>query len=293
MDVANILLGEGVTKSLFSYWFESKYHGKLFYLGSASTIKEIDKVLLRIKPPHEFRRTPRSIKTSKHWKASEFRAWLIVYSIPVLKSFLPPDYIKHLSLLVTSMHILLSDSISSSQLELANLMLIRFYELSPELYDANLCSFNMHSLIHVCKFVRHWGPLWCYSTFGFENFNGYLKKHSHGTRNVLPQMIKAVRLRQALPLLARKLGSQENTATMSFIGDGNRTKTTEGLGKIVNKTLSSDQVTVLRLAGLDTPNSVPTYPRYKINGIVYFSSNEQRVRNSSVCQLRIRMFWVN
>ncbi len=61
--------------------------------------KEIDKALLRIKPSYEFRRTPRSIHTSKYWKASEYRAWLLIYSIPVLLQVdFPADYLYHFSL---------------------------------------------------------------------------------------------------------------------------------------------------------------------------------------------------
>ncbi len=73
---------EGVTKSLFNSWFDTKHHQSRFYLGRK--MKEIDKALLRIKPSYEFRRTPRSIHTSKYWKVSEYRAWLLIYSIPVL-----------------------------------------------------------------------------------------------------------------------------------------------------------------------------------------------------------------
>ncbi len=47
---------EGVTKSLFNSWFDTKYHQSRFYLGRKK--KEIDKALLRIKPSYEFRRTP-------------------------------------------------------------------------------------------------------------------------------------------------------------------------------------------------------------------------------------------
>ena len=123
-----------------------------------------------------------SIRTSKYWKANEYRAWLLYYSIPILSEIhFPPDYLNHFSLLVSSMHI------------------------------------NVHSVIHMCDFVHRWGPLWCYSTFGFENLNGFIKKRCHGTRNVLPQLIQAVRMRQSLPTLKKKLSSQENTTTMGFL----------------------------------------------------------------------------
>lgn len=87
----------------------------------------------------------------------------------------------------------------------------------PSLYPQSMCSANVHSLIHLCGFVRLWGPLWCYSTFGFENMNGYMKKHCHGTRNVLPQLIQSVAMRQALSRLHKRFHLQENKDTMLFL----------------------------------------------------------------------------
>lgn len=103
---------EGVTKALLNCWFDSKNHGRNFYLRTQ--VEEINRCLLRIKPPHDFRRTPRSILTSKYWKASEYRAWLLFYCLPVLSNFLPTDYLYHLSLLVCSIHILLGTSLTAS-----------------------------------------------------------------------------------------------------------------------------------------------------------------------------------
>ena len=54
---------EGVMKKLMqNYWFNSKHHGKRFYL--LKDVSEIDKRLQRIKPPHDFRSTPRPISNT-------------------------------------------------------------------------------------------------------------------------------------------------------------------------------------------------------------------------------------
>lgn len=46
------------------------------YVPERTQIKDIDRALLCIKPPHEFRRTPRILRNIG-WKASEYRAWLL------------------------------------------------------------------------------------------------------------------------------------------------------------------------------------------------------------------------
>lgn len=158
---------EGVSQQQLSTCLDSKNHTCRFYLGGVS--KEIDRRLYPIKPPQEFRRTPRSVKAMKQWKASEFCAWLLFYSLPVLSGLLPPDYIYHLSFLVSAMHILLADAIQIADIEKAQEQLELFYRLVPQLDLFEICTANMHCVIHLSQFVCNWGPMWCYSCFGFES----------------------------------------------------------------------------------------------------------------------------
>ena len=37
---------------------------------------------------------------------------------------------------------------------------------------------NVHLLCHLVDCVTNWGPLWAYSCFTFESFNGQLKSIS-------------------------------------------------------------------------------------------------------------------
>ena len=55
--------------------------------------------------------------------ASEYRAWILYYSLPVLKGYLPPVYHTHLALLVCSMHILLGECITTEAISIAEKML--------------------------------------------------------------------------------------------------------------------------------------------------------------------------
>ena len=256
---------EGVAKTMLcKLWFDTKYHTMRFYLGRE--VNTIDKMLCRIKPPHEFRRSPRPISTSiKYWKASELRAWLLFYAVPILLEFLPADYVHHLCLLVCSMHILLNKSISSANLQKAEQMLLAFYNTLPQLYPQEACTYNMHSMIHVCESVKRCGPLWTYSCFGFENMNGYLKKHCHGTRNVLPQLVRNLRMKQL------------TSSSSEDKGDGAR-------GRIAHKTLSSDYIQVLRTNNYSVTSHTPVFLRYKLGSVVYHSWNSDRLRNSSICK---------
>lgn len=76
--------------------------------------------------------------------ASEYRSWLLCYSLPVLNGILADPYFTHYSLLVAAMHILLSECITPSELRRAELYIHRFYEMFATLYGMDhayiLCS---------------------------------------------------------------------------------------------------------------------------------------------------------
>ena len=89
----------GVTKMLLKLWFNSEHSKEMWYCGTK--VLEADSRLLQIKPPLTITRTPRSIQQHRaYWKASEYRAWLLFYSVPVMMSILPQEYLVHHMLLV-------------------------------------------------------------------------------------------------------------------------------------------------------------------------------------------------
>ena len=126
---------------------------------------------------------------------------MLYYSLPMLNDLLPTDYTHHVSLLVSAMHLLNDISLA----DIHNLLDL-FYKLTCQLYPINICTMNLHLQIHLAKFVRSWGPLWCYSCFGM---NGHLRKNCHGTRLVLTQLIH-VRMRQLLPKVCKQLDWQHH-----------------------------------------------------------------------------------
>ena len=283
---------EGVVKKLVEFWTDTKHHSKRYYLGR--NIDEINKRLKCIKPPHEFRRTPRPITTYSYWKASEFRAWLLYYSIPILSDLLPSDYVYHLSLLVAAMHLLLSDCILVSEIQTADELLNLFYTITPKLYPLTMCSSNMHTLVHMCKFVHVWGPLWCYSTFGFENLKGHLRRHCHGTRNVLPQLVHTIRMRQMLPAMSNRLMEFENPATVAYLKTFNYASTKDAetnveksavVGRVKKLMNDRAQKALVETGFAEVPVPLlPVFTRLHHNSVLYSCQTKaEAARNSGVC----------
>lgn len=124
------------------------------------------------------------------YKANEWRAWLLFYSIPCLQEILAPKYFKHFSLLVSGIYLLLKDSISEEELLFAEECLCQFVDKFQSLYSLSRMTFNVHLLTHLVTLVKQNGPLWSNSMFPLESGLGFVLKFINGTTNVLSQVSK-------------------------------------------------------------------------------------------------------
>ena len=117
----------------------------------------VDAEIKRMKPPDFISKPPRSIKKHLgHWKGSlpdfsfffskkkfgkrkliigaEHRAWILYYSLILLKGKLTEDRYRHWCYFVIAISILLSPSISPQHLGIATLCLTLFYFEFEDLY---------------------------------------------------------------------------------------------------------------------------------------------------------------
>ena len=142
----------GVVKLLHSLWLNKDYHKNPWSLSKQ--LKEIHARYLRMKPPTCITRLPRgTVASFGHLKASEFRTFLLFYSIPCLYGILPEDYLQHFILLFESIYLLLQHSMSLSDLKKASQMLKHFCLKMKELYGARYESYNVHCLLHLASVV--------------------------------------------------------------------------------------------------------------------------------------------
>ena len=198
----------GVARSFLNVWLNSKNHNREFYLGKYVGI--INERLRAYSVPKKFSRTVRSLDDLKFWKASEWSTWLSI-SLCVLQGVLPDDFRDHFQLFVHSMLILSSDHVLESQIPEANQMLLDFVKGVADLYGPEFCSFNCHSLTHASSCVRNWGPLYQYSAFQFENFNGILLNLFQGSNNVCMEISNRMNEILALTEFAFALPATEAT----------------------------------------------------------------------------------
>lgn len=284
---------EGVTKWLVEKWFASFNHGSPYYIGRL--IKAVDSDLLHQCPPHDFSRSPRSLEKHRHhWKANEFRNWLLYYSLPILTSFLPPLYFHHYSLLVCAIHILLQTKVNEIQIQAAEKMLGDFYAMLPELYGPKSCTLNAHCLTHLTTYVRLWGPLWTQSLFGFESMNGHLTSMIHSTRKVAEQLSFSIDVCHVLGSLADRLFELENEHTLQFISSlseftvNRKTMTlllpgVYSIGSLQSSVMTQNELSAIQKHADVTSKHILTFKRIYMHDTILHSNQHEGKRDSSVC----------
>ena len=193
----------GVARQLTGLWLDSTNHNEAYYIGRQT--KTIDSRLESICPTSELTRLPRSITQRAYWKGSEWRSWLLFYSLVVLKGVLPYRFLHHLMLLVDAVFTLSMDSIRKADIEEAHGSLNKFVFDFRGLYGQKHMSFNLHQLLHLAKAVNNWGPLWSFSTIWFEGHMGFLLKLFKGTRGIPTQIARTFKLWRGLQNWSKKL----------------------------------------------------------------------------------------
>lgn len=170
----------GVSRQLWNFW--SKWH------LNVEDRKEINRRLLEIRPPSEIHRVPRALKNKQLWKATEWRSWLLFYSVPVLTDILDDELLDSYKLLVRSIQKLLSQNLSEDDLLASEIDLLKFIHDCQQFYGDSFMTFNIHSLRHIVQSVRKNGPSSNNSAYIFENNIYNLKKKVTSPKGVSNQM---------------------------------------------------------------------------------------------------------
>lgn len=140
--------------------------------------------------------------------------WFYYYSLPVLSGLMQPVYFDRFSLLVLSVSLLKTEKISQAHLNKANNLIHKFVREFGNLYGERQLTINVHGLLHLPSCVARLGALFHYNCFPYEDLNGNLLKHIHGTSNLDSQV--ATRHLQRIKL-HRKLEALRDGPIRDFV----------------------------------------------------------------------------
>lgn len=208
----------GVAKQITETILATSNSHQRFYSGSPSALSQIDARLLSIKPPHCITRLPRSIQERSYWKASEWRHWLLFYSLPCLSGILIEEYWRHLSKLSGGVYILLKDELTAQEIDKAEFLLKKFVSRCEALYGASFMTYNVHALLHLASCARSLGPLWAHAAFVFEGGNGTIVRQILAAKGLPDQIMERVVMYQQLQrvLESPALPSEEKSLCNHF-----------------------------------------------------------------------------
>ncbi|KAG5862530.1 hypothetical protein JTB14_027507 [Gonioctena quinquepunctata] len=168
--------------------------------------------------PVEFNRKPRTLKDLEHWKATEFRQFLL-YISPLLIDILPNKQVFcNLMLLKFGLTILLSPNLNSDGYlnNYAKELLHNFVKNAIDIYGKDFCVYNVHSVIHFADY----GTLNDINCFAFENYLSFLKRSLRKSNNSLQQAVNRIKEGRNM---SRGLENINNTCTIEFPNEQNET----------------------------------------------------------------------
>ncbi|XP_077491319.1 uncharacterized protein LOC144101951 [Amblyomma americanum] len=279
---------EGVTRQLADTWFGCVQSAS--YIGVPATLSQVNTRLLSIKPPQWFSRLPRSIGERALWKASEWKWWLLFYSVPCLEGILPEEYLHHFCSLVAAVYILLKDEMTEEDIHEAMDKLSCFVLSMEELYGREAMTFNVHQLLHLPKSVLELGPLWSHSAFVFESGNGMLLKLISDANGVPLQILERFAMRLQITKLANTLNPTSqvqavyDTLMPSSCAGKSSTEKPLGRGTLLNEMDEQVQCAVQEKLGQVLP--LMKFKRIDVHGQRLHVEGYRRAKKTRNCIFR-------
>lgn len=124
--------------------------------------------------PKEIHRSVRGLDSISFWKGTEYRSFLLYFSIVLLKKHLLEEEYNNFLRLYCATRICYID-VYKPFIEIARKWFVNYIEGCISLYGEHSISSNVHNLAHVVDDVKEFGCLQDISTYPFENLLQFIK----------------------------------------------------------------------------------------------------------------------
>ena len=217
----------GIMRKMLNVWTK----GLLPHRMSRTTINMLSCKLnsFKVYIPNEFSRKTRSVSELDHWKATEFRLFLLYVGPAALKNILDKDRYCHFLLLQCAITILISDiGTKPDWNKYAESLLVQFVTDISVLYYEEMLTYNMHSLLHLAAEVLTHGPLDNFSAFPFENFMQSIKRLIRKKSDPLAQIVNRIQEIEMISPSSSKIVSIRSNSKSVFVHNGVLFRNTQG-----------------------------------------------------------------
>lgn len=161
--------------------------------------------------PSEFTRQSRGLNDMGHWKAIEFRNFLLYFGPVVLKNVLQQEMYDHFLYLSSAIRIFSCDvqAKNSKMREIARNLLTDYVERYIDLYGIDAINYNVHNLCHLSDDLELFGSLAKFSAYPFESTLYRIKRSIKTGKSTLVQAAKRI-------IESYKLNENENSANIIY-----------------------------------------------------------------------------
>lgn len=246
-----------------------------------SDVEFINNAFQNIKAPRRIGRLTRSLEHRGFWKAKEYENWALYYSIPLISFVFQNNLIlKHWALLVDALHICLGQTITYAQLNQVNEILHKFVERMEDMYSLAAMTYNVHQLLHMCKGICNWGPIWTYATFPFESANHRLLNAIHGSKGIILQIARYENIQRCTQLLEDKIYPNCPKSVIEYCINV-KTPLTKKIFKLTNIMYVGKEKHVQRdiMEKFNISQTASAYYKIIIDGCIFMNSRKINARS--------------
>lgn len=194
--------------------------------------------------------------------------------------------------------LLLKCGITQNDLDRSEKLLNKFVRQFEKLYGPEKMTYNVHLLLRLSKAVKMCGPLWCFSTFGYESHLRVLKNSVHSAKGVCIQIAESIAKHDALPYLSQTIKMSDSAkrvllkiSTRNLFSVGKETCNGAILlgrgNKFISQMISQNIRRALTDTGFDDEQEIYSYKNVICNGIKHSTSTycSNFKRNNSIVQI--------
>ena len=177
----------GVTRKILELLFSSKF--SKYDFSCVHLLEQVNTRIKSLKFPQGLVSRIRCIG-EPGWRAHEYRAFALYYGLFVLKDLCHSGIYKCFQLLNSIYFISLSQKIFQSDIDNLSKLTIDFLDNIKINFGEYWVTINFHEVVHIPQVISRIGPLFYFSTYGYENMNRLIRNLIHGTKNVDKEIFK-------------------------------------------------------------------------------------------------------
>ena len=177
----------GTAKHVFKLWIEKNLLSKkdLKFLEDRINSFDVGTGIGRL--PH------RIASNYGGYMASQWKNWILIYSICCLKDLLPETHLRCWQTFFLACQYLCTPVLSKTNIIKADMLFVKFGERFEKLYGKKAVTPNMHLRCHLKECVIYCRPVHAFWCFSFERFNGILGTMQVNGRSVEIQLMRKLK----------------------------------------------------------------------------------------------------